>query len=69
MPPATGTIMASLRPHKAGVGSAVNSLVRELGGAFVVLLSALVTYLTMPSRTVAPAAEPVRAGSTSGSAA
>ena len=34
MPPATGAIMASLPPHKIGVGSAVNDLVRELGGAF-----------------------------------
>jgi hypothetical protein len=34
MPPATGAIMASLPPHKAGVGSAVNDLDRELGGAF-----------------------------------
>jgi EmrB/QacA subfamily drug resistance transporter len=34
MPPATGAIMTSLPPHKAGVGSAVNDLVRELGGAF-----------------------------------
>ena len=34
MPPATGAIMSSLPPHKAGVGSAINDLVRELGGAF-----------------------------------
>jgi hypothetical protein len=34
MPPATGAIMSSLPPHKAGVGSAVNDLIRELGGAF-----------------------------------
>ena len=34
MPPATGAIMSSLPPHKAGAGSAVNDLVRELGGAF-----------------------------------
>jgi EmrB/QacA subfamily drug resistance transporter len=34
MPPATGAIMSSLPPQKAGVGSAVNDLVRELGGAF-----------------------------------
>jgi hypothetical protein len=33
MPPATGAIMSSRPPHKAGVGSAVNDLVRELGGA------------------------------------
>lgn len=34
MPPATGAIMSSLPPHKAGVGSAVNDLSGELGGAF-----------------------------------
>jgi EmrB/QacA subfamily drug resistance transporter len=34
MPPATGAIMSSLPPHKAGVGSAINDLDRELGGAF-----------------------------------
>jgi len=34
MPPATGAIMSALPPHKAGVGSAVNDLTRELGGAF-----------------------------------
>ncbi len=34
MPPATGAIMASLPPHKVGVGSAINDLTRELGGAF-----------------------------------
>lgn len=33
MPPATGAIMSSIPPQKAGVGSAVNDLVRELGGA------------------------------------
>jgi MFS family permease len=34
MPPATGAIMSSLPPHRAGVGSALNDLNRELGGAF-----------------------------------
>jgi predicted MFS family arabinose efflux permease len=34
MPPATGAVMSALPPHKAGVGSAVNDLARELGGAF-----------------------------------
>jgi hypothetical protein len=33
-PPATGAILSSLPPHQAGVGSAVNDLTRELGGAF-----------------------------------
>lgn len=34
MPPATGAIMRSLPQHMAGVGSAVNDLTREVGGAF-----------------------------------
>ena len=34
MPPSTGAIMSSLPPAKAGVGSAINDLDRELGGAF-----------------------------------
>jgi MFS transporter, DHA2 family, integral membrane protein len=34
MPPSTGAIMSALPPAKAGVGSAINDLVRELGGAF-----------------------------------
>jgi MFS transporter, DHA2 family, integral membrane protein len=34
MPSATGAIMSSLPRHKAGVGSAINDLDRELGGAF-----------------------------------
>jgi hypothetical protein len=66
MPPATGGIMASLPPHKAGVGSAVNDLDRELGGAFGigVLSSITLSYYrsrldpalaALPSRTVASA--------------
>jgi EmrB/QacA subfamily drug resistance transporter len=31
--PATGAIMSTIPPHKAGVGSAVNDTTRELGGA------------------------------------
>ena len=34
MPPATGAIMAAVPPARAGVGSAINDLARELGGAF-----------------------------------
>jgi hypothetical protein len=34
MPPSTGAIMSALPPAKAGVGSAINDLDRELGGAF-----------------------------------
>jgi EmrB/QacA subfamily drug resistance transporter len=43
MPPATGAIMSSLPPHKAGVGSAVNDLNRELGGALGIGVLASVT--------------------------
>jgi EmrB/QacA subfamily drug resistance transporter len=43
MPPATGAIMASLPPPKAGVGSAVNDLDRELGGAFGIGVLASIT--------------------------
>ena len=34
MPPATGAVMSTLPAHKAGVGSAVNDLARELGSGF-----------------------------------
>jgi Major Facilitator Superfamily len=34
MPPSTGAIMPALPPAKAGFGSAINDLDRELGGAF-----------------------------------
>jgi EmrB/QacA subfamily drug resistance transporter len=34
MPPSTGAIMSAVPPAKAGVGSAINDLDRELGGAF-----------------------------------
>jgi MFS transporter, DHA2 family, multidrug resistance protein len=43
MPPATGAIMSALPPHKAGVGSAVNDLDRELGAAFGIGVLASVT--------------------------
>lgn len=45
MPPASGAIMSSLPPAKAGVGSAVNDLARELGGAFGIGLLGSVTLL------------------------
>jgi MFS family permease len=50
MPPATGAIMSALPPHKAGVGSAVNDLDRELGGAFGVGVLASVTISCYRSR-------------------
>jgi hypothetical protein len=34
MPPSTCAIMSALPPAKAGIGSAINDLDRELGGAF-----------------------------------
>jgi EmrB/QacA subfamily drug resistance transporter len=54
MPPATGTIMASLPPHKVGVGSAVNDLDRELGGAFGIGVLSTITLSCYRSR-LAPA--------------
>jgi MFS family permease len=54
MPPATGAIMASLPPHKAGVGSAVNDLDRELGGAFGIGVLSSITLSCYRSR-LAPA--------------
>jgi EmrB/QacA subfamily drug resistance transporter len=50
MPPATGAIMAALPPHKAGVGSAVNDLARELGGAFGIGVLASITLSAYRSR-------------------
>jgi EmrB/QacA subfamily drug resistance transporter len=54
MPPATGAIMSSLPRHKAGVGSAVNDLVRELGGAFGIGVLGSLTLSRYRSR-LAPA--------------
>ncbi|HEY3883487.1 MAG TPA: MFS transporter [Trebonia sp.] len=50
MPPATGAIMSALPPHKAGVGSAVNDLGRELGAAFGIGVLASVTLSYYRSR-------------------
>lgn len=49
MPPATGQIMSSLPVDKAGVGSAVNDTVREMGGATGVAV--LGSVMTMAYRT------------------
>ena len=46
--------MASLPPHKAGVGSAVNDLDRELGGAFGIGVLSSITLSCYRSR-LAPA--------------
>jgi hypothetical protein len=56
MPPATGAIMSALPPHKAGVGSAVNDLDRELGAAFGIGVLASVTLSYYRSRLAAAAA-------------
>ncbi len=45
MPPATAAIMSSLPAGQAGVGSAINNLVRELGGAFGIGLLGSITLL------------------------
>jgi EmrB/QacA subfamily drug resistance transporter len=62
MPPSTGAIMSALPPAKAGVGSAINDLDRELGGAFGVGLLGSLTLarykedVTAAHQTLAPAA-------------
>ena len=50
MPPATGAVMSALPPHKAGVGSAVNDLARELGGAFGIGVLASITLSVYRAR-------------------
>jgi DHA2 family multidrug resistance protein-like MFS transporter len=57
MPPATQAIMSSLPAERAGVGSAVNNLVRELGGAFGIgLLSSITLLRYQETLTAAPSA-------------
>jgi EmrB/QacA subfamily drug resistance transporter len=62
MPPSTGAIMSALPPAKAGVGSAINDLDRELGGAFGVGLLGSLTLaryksaITAAHPTLPPAA-------------
>jgi EmrB/QacA subfamily drug resistance transporter len=53
MPPSTGAIMAALPPAKAGVGSAINDLDRELGGAFGVGLLGSLTLARYKSAVTA----------------
>lgn len=38
MPPATGALLAAIPPHKMGVGSAINDVTREIGGAVGIAL-------------------------------
>ncbi|WNV87404.1 MFS transporter [Umezawaea sp. Da 62-37] len=62
MPSATQAIMSSLPEHRAGVGSAVNNLVRELGGAFGIgLLSSITLLRYQDALTAAPIAVPAPA--------
>jgi Na+/melibiose symporter-like transporter len=57
MPPATQAVMSSLPAERAGVGSAVNNLVRELGGAFGIGLISSITLLRyQDTLTAAPSA-------------
>ena len=62
MPPSTGAIMSSLPRAKVGVGSAINDLDRELGGAFGVGLLGSLTIarykagVAAAGHTLAPAA-------------
>ena len=44
--PATESIMGSLPPERANIGSAVNDTTRELGGA---LLGALIAWRHLPA--------------------
>jgi EmrB/QacA subfamily drug resistance transporter len=45
MPPSTTVVLAALPPDQAGVGSAVNNVVREIGGAFGIGLFGSITLL------------------------
>jgi EmrB/QacA subfamily drug resistance transporter len=60
MPTATESIMGSLPPAKAGVGSAVNDTTRELGGALgVAVLGSVMSSTYRPRVTEALAGTPV----------
>ena len=53
MPPSTGAITSALPPAKAGVGSAINDLDRELGVAFGVGLLGSLTLARYKSAIIA----------------
>lgn len=55
MAPATDSIMGSLPPEKAGIGSAVNDTTREIGGALGVAILGSITTATYASRITAHA--------------
>ena len=62
MPPATESIMGSLPPAKAGVGSAVNDTTREIGGALgVAVLGSVMASTYRPRVSEAIAGFPVPA--------
>jgi EmrB/QacA subfamily drug resistance transporter len=62
MPPATESIMGSLPPAKAGVGSAVNDTTRELGGALgVAVLGSVMSSTYGPRVTDAVSGLPIPA--------
>ena len=54
MPPSTGAIMSALPPARAGVGSALNDLSRELGGAFGVGLLGSITLARFHAAAAVP---------------
>jgi EmrB/QacA subfamily drug resistance transporter len=69
MPPSTASIMGSLPPGKAGVGSAVNDVTREMGGAVgVAVLGSLLAsgyrsgVAAVAAHLPPPAASAVRSG-------
>ena len=66
MAPATDSIMGSLPPEKAGVGSAVNDTTREVGGALGV---AILGSITASSYSASISASPVYKAAASQSAA
>ena len=62
MPPATESIMGSLPPAKAGVGSAVNDTTREVGAALgVAVLGSIMSSTYRPRVSDAIAGQPVPA--------
>lgn len=65
MPPAAGAVMSALPSDKAGVGSAVNDLARELGGAFGIGVLGSVTLSRYRAGLAPGAAAGVTAGTPS----
>ena len=54
MAPATDSIMGSLPPERAGVGSAVNDTTREIGGALGVAILGSITSATYAASMTEP---------------